>query len=332
MILSGSAWTERGRLGRNHDDFSHNQSWIHLSSRSLSGTTPGLQLDLTPPRGAEFISRQVTAASRFYLNLRPRSARDLAVVCGGWEACAGNYAVDRRTFPYWSIEFVAEGKGALDLAGCRHRLSPGTLFAYGPGVPHRLRTSPHARLVKYFVDFVGRPGYGLLQSCGLLRGRVVRVEAIGALRADFDALIGLGLRQDSLTERTCKLQLELLLHGIARSRRPASEGERRGRAAFERVRGLMDARFLELSSVSELAAASHLDSSHLSRLLRRFNCDPPLRYLQRRKMVWAAERLRTTEVLVRQVADELGLDPFQFSRTFKRVHGVSPAHFVRRRF
>lgn len=288
--------------------------------------------DLTPPRGAEFISRQVTAASRFYLNLRPRSARVLTAVCGGWEACAGNYAIDRRTFPYWSVEFVAEGQGMLDLAGCRHPLVPGTLFAYGPGVAHHLRTSPQARLVKYFVDFIGRPGYELLRSCGLLPGRVVRVEAIGALRADFDALIALGLRQDSLTERTCGLQLELLLHGIARSRRPASEGERRGRATFERVRGLMDTRFLEFSSVAELAAASHLDGSHLSRLLRRFDCEPPLRYLQRRKMVWAAERLRTSDVLVRQVADELGLDPFQFSRTFKRVHGVAPTHFLRRRY
>lgn len=150
-----------------------------------------MQPDLTPPRGAEFISRQVTAASRFYLNLRPRSARVLTAVCGGWEACAENYAIDRRTFPYWSVEFVAEGQGSLELAGHRHRLLPGTLFAYGPGVPHQLRTSPHARLVKYFVDFIGGPGHGLLRSCGLLPGRAVRVEAIGALRADFDALIAL---------------------------------------------------------------------------------------------------------------------------------------------
>jgi AraC-like DNA-binding protein len=288
--------------------------------------------DLAPPRGAEFISRQVTAASRFYLNLRPRLARGLTVVCGGWEACAGNYAIDRTTFPYRSIEFVAEGHGTLDLAGRRYRLVPGTAFAYGPGVPHRLRTSSQPRLVKYFVAFMGRAGDDLLRSCGLLPGRVVQVEEIGALRADFDTLIRLGLRQDSLTARTCALQLELLLHGIARSRRPTSKVERRGRATFERVRGLMDTRFLELSSVAELAAASHLDSSHLSRLLRRFNCDPPLRYLQRRKMVWAADRLRTADVLVRQVADELGLDPFQFSRTFKRVHGVAPTHFIRRRF
>ncbi|MGY8719324.1 MAG: helix-turn-helix transcriptional regulator [Verrucomicrobiia bacterium] len=32
---------------------------------------------------------------------------------------------------------------------------------------------------------------------------------------------------------------------------------------------------------------------------------------------------------MREVADELGIDPFQFSRSFKRVHGVSPAAFIK---
>jgi AraC-like DNA-binding protein len=36
-------------------------------------------------------------------------------------------------------------------------------------------------------------------------------------------------------------------------------------------------------------------------------------------------------MIVREVAEQLGLDPFHFSRVFKRVHGVSPAEFLRRR-
>jgi AraC-like DNA-binding protein len=48
-------------------------------------------------------------------------------------------------------------------------------------------------------------------------------------------------------------------------------------------------------------------------------------------MKWAANRLHTGEVMVREVADELGIDPFQFSRSFRRVHGVSPAEFIQLR-
>ena len=75
----------------------------------------------SPP---DFLSQQVTAARRFYLDLTPRPTKGLTVVCGGWEECAPDYTIDRATFPYLSIEFVAAGRGELLLAGRRHELGP----------------------------------------------------------------------------------------------------------------------------------------------------------------------------------------------------------------
>jgi transcriptional regulator GlxA family with amidase domain len=44
----------------------------------------------------------------------------------------------------------------------------------------------------------------------------------------------------------------------------------------------------------------------------------------------AAHRLQSTNLLVRDVAYEFGFeDPFQFSRTFHRILGVSPRQFKR---
>jgi len=49
----------------------------------------------------------------------------------------------------------------------------------------------------------------------------------------------------------------------------------------------------------------------------------------RLRMNRAAEKLRSPGVLVSEVADDLGFsDPFHFSRTFKRVFGVSPSSFM----
>src|SRR5262245_47576984 len=101
----------------------------------------------SPPETAPaFVSAQVTDARRFYLNLKPRATTGLTVVCGGWEECTPDYTIDRKTFPFPSLEFVAAGRGELLLAGKRHELSPGTLFTYGPGVSHRIRTSADAPL------------------------------------------------------------------------------------------------------------------------------------------------------------------------------------------
>ena len=280
-----------------------------------------------PPPPA-FVSEQVTSARRFYLDLKPRPTKGLTVVCGGWEECAPDYTIDRATFPYLSIEFVASGRGELLLNGTPHPIGPGTLFAYGPGVPHRIRTSPEERLGKYFVDFTGERGRRLLREVKLAPGAVVELAASTEVRHAFDTLIRLAAAHDRHTARACALQLELLLLVTARARQPGSPSERRALASFERCRQYLDTNFLTLRSLEETAAACHVDVSYLCRLFRRFHGEKPFRYLQRLQMQWAAERLHHSGLLIRQVADELGIDPFQFSRTFKRIHGVSPSVFL----
>ena len=276
-----------------------------------------------------FLSQQVTAANRFYLNLKPRSRVNLAVVCGGWEECAEDYLIQRSTFPYLSIEFVAAGRGTLTLAGGEHALQPGTVFCYGPSVAHVIRNDAVAPLRKYFVDFAGATAPMLLREAGIRPGTVRVLAAVTEVHREFDRLIAHGQRRDQRTERACALQLELLLHAIARASEPPGAAARRLHETFRRCREHVDQHFLRLDSVDAIATECHVHKSHLCRMFRRFQNESPLQYLQRLKMQWAANRLQSSGALVRQVADELGIDPFQFSRTFKRVHGLSPQNFFR---
>lgn len=284
---------------------------------------PGLAT--TPP---EFVSKQVTAARRFYLNLRPRSRRGLTIVCGGWEECAADYSIDRATFPYLGLEFVAAGAGELVLGGKEHPLEPGTVFSYGPGIAQHIRTSREHRLGKYFVDFAGDRGRQLLRDCRLPPGSVMNLRGHAEVRQSFDRLIRLGSGNDRHAMRATALEFELLLIAIDRAAQPDTPAERRALATYERCRQHLDDRFLSLRTIEEAAAACHIDVSYLSRLFRRFHRETPFRYLQRLQMQWAAERLDSAGLLVREVADELSIDPFQFSRAFKRVHGVSPSAFL----
>lgn len=275
-----------------------------------------------------FVSQQVVSARRFYFDLKPRRERGFAVVCGGVEKCAPDYAIDRKTFPYLSIEFVAAGRGTVQLAGRSHPLAAGTLFAYGPGVPHVIRHDPAEPLVKYFVDFLGAAARRQMTGAGLAPGQCRTVTAIGDVRGAFDALIAAGGRQERHAERICALQLEVLLLTIAQSATTLSPNEHRARATFERCREFIDEAFLRVASVEQVAAACGVDTSHLCRLFRRFHNASPFQYLQRRRMQWAADQLLESGALVRQVADALQIDPYQFSRGFKRVHGVSPMAFI----
>lgn len=276
------------------------------------------------PAPPAFVSEQVTAARRFYQNLRPKPSRGLTVVCGGWEECAPHYVIDRQGFPYYSVEFVAAGRGELVLAGRRHALEPGTVFSYGPGISQQIRPAPGPPLGKFFVNFTGAHGRKLLRECQLDPGACVQLSSPTEARHAFEALVRLGTGHHRLTARMCALQVELLLLALVRTTQPGSHSERRSLATFERCRQHIDTHFLSLATVEQVAAACHLDSAYLCRLFRRFQAETPYRYLQRLQMQWAAERLHTSDRLIREVADDLRIDPFQFSRAFKRVHGVSP--------
>ena len=122
----------------------------------------------TPPA---FFSPQVLEARRFYLDLAPPASKPLAVVCGGCECCAPDYAIHRSTFPYYSIELVVRGRGRSALGGQESSLLPGAVFSYGPGVAQDITTETADPLVKYFVDFTGRAGARLLRQYALGAGQ-----------------------------------------------------------------------------------------------------------------------------------------------------------------
>lgn len=280
------------------------------------------------PEPPSFISTQVTAAERFYLTLDPKPKDGLAVICGGWEECAPEYLIDRPTFPYHSVEFVAAGEGELELAGETVPLHAGVVFSYGPGVPQRIRSSADARLRKYFVDFTGSRSRAVLADAGLAPGAIVQLTTSAEVRTAFDTLLRLaGARHRGVGELAA-LQLRLVLLAMKYATEPISPSERRALATFERCRQKIDAEALRLRTVEQAAQLCHIDVSYLSRLFHRFHGVTPLRYIQTLQMQWAAQRLHSSGALVRQVADELGIDAFQFSRTFKRIHRLSPTEFL----
>ena len=286
-----------------------------------------------------FVSRQVVSARRWFLHLRPagRSSRppDLAVVCGGCERVRGDYFLDRHDFPYLCIEFVAAGRGTLTLRGRDHDLVPGSVFAYGPGIPHRIRTDPQRRLRKYYVDFVGTAAAARMQAARIAPGSVLRVPQPHEIAEIFDLLQQCGLAHSSHTPALCGQLLGVLLTKIAERGLRADDVDPKAFDTYERFRTFLSAECHRLSSVAEAARDFQISPAYACRLFRRFDVTSPYHYLLRERMNLAADLLARREadgdrLLVKQVASHLGFaDPYQFSRAFKRVFGVSPVRFQR---
>lgn len=240
-----------------------------------------------------------------------------------------DYLVERKDFPYFAVEFVAEGRGTLDLDGRRHLLAPGTVFAYGPGVRHTIRNDPQSPMRKYYVDFAGSTARPLLRRSGLGLWRTLFVGDVPSLVDVFEDLAQEAKGDDAITRSLCEMRLRVLLLKIEQLAVSGSREMPRAFATYDSVRKHMEANLLRLSSIAEVARECHVSAVHISRLFRRFGRTGAYHFLTKLKMNRAAELLVDEGLLVKEAAERLGYpDAFQFSRTFKRVYGVPPARLL----
>lgn len=285
-----------------------------------------------------FVSRQVTDARRYFLSLQPDRKAALQVVCGGVERMSTDYLVDRRDFPYYAVELVTEGEGTLLINETEHRLSPGSVFAYGPDSPHTIQNRSTHGMRKYYVDFVGTRSQRRLREVGLIvgpRGKpaYTRMSVAGfhQLAELFELMIRDATQTSTLNDSIAVAQLNLILLKLQQLRVPNVDGPPASYATFERVRQHVDEHFLTIRSAQQLATRCDVTPVHLSRLFSRFADCGAYQYLMRSKMNFAAGLLMNDGLLVKEVAHRMGFrDAFQFSRAFKRVYGVAPVRLTDR--
>ncbi|MBN1865508.1 MAG: helix-turn-helix transcriptional regulator [Victivallales bacterium] len=276
-----------------------------------------------------YFSSQVEEATRFYRSPIARKGAAIYVVAGGREECAPGYEISRRTFPFYSIEFVASGKGRLELANEKFSLSPGTIFSYGPGIEHRITTFESSPLQKHFVNFAGRAAKKTLLATRIL-GKVLFSSEPNQILDSFNEITRYGLSQSSCSEEILSGLVKLLTLKIADTAIRTRDIHSASFGTYQRCIRIIAERHSSLLTMSEMASRCNVDPAYLCRLFRRFGNQSPYQHLLKAKMNRAAELLLSPGAMVKEVATGLGFDDqFHFSRSFKRCFGVPPTEFVR---
>jgi transcriptional regulator GlxA family with amidase domain len=94
------------------------------------------------------------------------------------------------------------------------------------------------------------------------------------------------------------------------------------------AKDLADARYAELLSVNDLAAAAGLSRAHFSREFRRAFGESPHAYLLTRRLERAAALLRTTDRSVADICFSVGHRSLgSFTSSFGRAYGRSPTAY-----
>lgn len=277
---------------------------------------------------SSYVSTQVESSRLFFLD--GHEGEDFGVVFGGFERCRTDYQIDRRDFPWFSLEFVNRGTGNLRLGDEDYELRPGSFFLYGPSVPHRIESSPENPLGKYFVGFTGGGVEDFLNSHEIPPGTAARCPRGEPIRRTFDTLIERGVRKSRNSRQLCSLitrQLLLMCRDDAAS--PANMNSP-AYAAYARARDFISANYLAVTTLEGVARACGLDAPYLCRLFSRYHDETPYQFLTRLRMDHASLLLLEGDQTVKDVAAAMGFkDAFHFSRVFKSVHHVPPSRFRR---
>jgi len=282
-------------------------------------------------RKPAFISEQVLGGARyFFLDLEPRSDVDLTVVCGGREPCTTDYEIDRSGFPFHVVEYVADGEGDLQLMGQNHALRPGSVFVYGPGIPHLIRPRGSRTLVKYFVCFAGRQASVLCAGSGGGTREPHQLVHTRWVHDIFDQLLDSGSQPKALAQHQCRLLLRLLLARLEVDAQSLEASASVAFATYSRCRRHIEEHFRQPGGAAEVAAACGIDPAYMSRLFRQYAQEGPYQLLLRLRMDVAADLLGMADRPVAEEASAVGYaDTSSFNRVFKRVHGITPAGFLR---
>jgi len=82
----------------------------------------------------------------------------------------------------------------------------------------------------------------------------------------------------------------------------------------------------------QLAELAHLEATYFSRQFsRRFGLSP-VQYIQRQRIERAQRLLWETDATLSVIAEQTGFSsPFHLSKTFKKLTGMPPSEFRRRR-
>ncbi|MEO6004221.1 MAG: helix-turn-helix transcriptional regulator [Opitutus sp.] len=280
----------------------------------------------------ELLAPEVTRGTYFFLDLVARNRGPVAVALGGHEQCGEKYRVDREAYPFPTLEFVAEGSGQVTYgAGEPQDVRPGSLFAHGPGVKIKIESKAGQTLSKYFVCLTGRGARRLIEAHAPAFGKVLTLAHSNEVQELFELILREGARQTASARKISDHLGRVLLWKISDARLNRGGAPKSpSRETFLRCKHLIDAEGARFATLEEIAGALHADASGLSRLFRRYQGVSPYRYLLRHKMHLAAQDLIRTGDLVKEVAARAGYaDAYHFSRVFKAVHGIAPAHFPR---
>ncbi|WP_449536519.1 helix-turn-helix domain-containing protein [Ferdinandcohnia sp. Marseille-Q9671] len=258
-----------------------------------------------------------------------------SLLLSGYKRCKPDWYKPFREQPHFSLWFITKGSGEVTVDGTKHKLKPGKLVIFTPGMICEKKTSQSNPLEFYFVRFTYAVAFEDKEKWYFetpenttfpLRG-VFSITNTGNMIHLLDQIHHLSKRRGPTVAIQRKLHFQELLLMILqdfRSQKIAGDST----MAIETTIEYMVNNYHNHMTLSDLAQMAGLSTSHYARLFKKYVGYSPIDYLTHVRIDRAKELLAISDFRIKEISQSVGYeDELYFSRIFKRIVGVSPTQF-----
>ena len=253
----------------------------------------------------------------------------MPVWCGHFPKAAHHFIDRPAGHEYHLLIYCVGGRGWVQHEGRKLRVESGDVVILPAGIPHGYFADPSQPWSIYWFHLTGQrvPDYlQLLEAKGQVAIRHLGIERTIVQRFEelITAAAGDTTVANMLDRMTLAARILILCHRLLKpNTRSASK-----QPLTEVAIGFMQERLTSPLQLPDLLAHCRVSQAQLNRSFRRDTGFSPMRYFTQLRMREASQLLVFTDAPVADVGSRVGyVDPYHFSRVFKRVYGVSPTAY-----
>lgn len=267
-------------------------------------------------------------------------------------------AIHTRVIFDYELIYIKSGKATIVIEDNTYITQPGDLFIIRPKQSHSITPFPGEELVQphihfdleYYPDAEEVPvSYDPLENIPASAMRYFRRDILDSFISPFPSFIRLQnpsmielmlvdiisaskSSDNNIAELNMKsLFLRLFYHLILELTFQTDRLDVR-RACLPQILVYLEHNINRTVTLDELTATFHISKSYLMHIFREAHNSTPIQYHQKLRISRAKYLLRFTNISITEIAAQLGFEDIHtFSRTFKRIEGISPSEFKLKR-
>lgn len=229
----------------------------------------------------------------------------------------------------YQLIYIPVGEGQFEsAAGGKQQITPGTVFLTFPNDWHRYRPTPQIGWQEYWIGFNGVVADRLVKKSVIATGQpILRTTQNGDIQRVFDSLLAAVRDESPGMQQILAAGIWDILGRALAAERIGPKGDRHS-AAIKEVKQMLANSYEKPLRISQLAARCHLSEAQFRRVFHQHVGVTPNQFYIQVRINRAKELLSDTTMSIKQIAAKLQFeDQFHFSKSFRKVAGLSPSEW-----